>query len=126
MRRLLLDTHVVLWWLSDDQRLGQEARRLIANPGNHVAVSAASVWEMAIKSSIGKLSVPDGLEEAILVCGFKPLSITLEHAARVGDLPLLHRDPFDRMLIAQAQLEGLDLLTADAGLRAYSVKVVVA
>ena len=126
MRRLLLDTHVVLWWLSDDQRLGQEARRLIANPGNHVAVSAASVWEMAIKSSIGKLSVPDGVEEAILECGFKPLAITMEHAARVGELPLLHRDPFDRMLIAQAQLEGLDLLTADAGLRAYAVKVVVA
>lgn len=126
MRRLLLDTHVVLWWLSDDQRLGQEARRLIANPGNHVAVSAASVWEMAIRSSIGKLSVPDGLEEAILECGFKPLAITMEHAARVGELPLLHRDPFDRMLIAQAQLEGLDLLTADAGLRAYAVKVVVA
>ena len=126
MRRLLLDTHVVLWWLSDDQRLGQEARRLIANPGNHVAVSAASVWEMAIKSLIGKLSAPDGLEEAILECGFKPLAITMEHAARVGELPLLHRDPFDRMLIAQAQLEGFDLLTADTGLRAYSVKVVVA
>lgn len=126
MRRLLLDTHVVLWWLSDDQRLGHEARRLIANPGNHVAASAASVWEMAVKSSIGKLSVPDGLEEAILECGFKPLAITMEHAARVGELPLLHRDPFDRMLIAQAQLEGLELLTADAGLRAYAVKVVVA
>ncbi len=126
MRRLLLDTHVVLWWLSDDQRLGHEARRLIANPGNHVAVSAASVWEMAIRSSIGKLSVPDGLEEAILECGFKPLAITMEHAARVGELPLLHRDPFDRMLIAQAQIEGLELLTADAGLRAYAVTVVVA
>ena len=126
MTRLLLDTHVVFWWLSDDQRLGQEARRLIANPGNHVAVSAAGVWEIALKSSIRKLSVPDGLEEAILECGFKPLAITMEHAARVGELPLLHRDPFGRMLIAQAQLEGLDLLTADAGLRAYGVKVVVA
>ena len=126
MRRLLLDTHVVLWWLFDDQRFGQEARRLIANPGSHVAVSAASVWEMAIKSSIGKLSVPDGLEEAILECGFKPLAITMEHAARIGELPLLNGDPVDRMLIAQAQLERLDLLTADAGLRAYAVKVVVA
>lgn len=126
MRRLLLNTHVVLWWLSDDQRLGQESRRQIANPGNRVAASAASAWEMAVKSSIGKLSVPDGVEGAILECGFKPLAITMEHAARVGELPLLHRDSFDRMLIAQAQLGGLDLLTADAGLRAYAVKVVVA
>lgn len=125
MRRLLLDTHVVLWWLSDDQRLGDEARRLIANPANHVAVSAASVWEMAIKSSIGKLSVPDGVEKAILACGFAPLATTIEHATRVGELPLHHRDPFDRMLIAQAQLEGLELLTADGRLGEYSVRVVV-
>ena len=124
MRRLLLDTHVVLWWLADDQRLGEEARRLIANPGNHVAVSAASVWEMAIKSSIGKLSVPDDVGSAVLACGFVPLPVTIEHAARIGELPLHHRDPFDRMLIAQAQLEDLDLLTADGGLAEYSVKVV--
>ncbi|MDE0675579.1 MAG: type II toxin-antitoxin system VapC family toxin [Acidimicrobiia bacterium] len=125
MRRLLLDTHVVLWWLSDDQRLDEGARRLIANPANHAAVSAASVWEMAIKSSIGKLSAPDGVEKAILACGFAPLAITIEHAARVGELPLHHRDPFDRMLIAQAQLEGLELLTADGRLGEYSVRVVV-
>ena len=107
--------------MSDDQRLGEEARRLIANPGNYVAVSAASVWEMAIKSSIGKLSVPDEVGQAILACGFAPLAITIEHAARVGELPLHHRDPFDRMLVAQAQLEGLELLTADAGLGDYRV-----
>ena len=125
MRRLLLDTHVVLWWLADDQRLGEEARLLIANPGNYVAVSAASVWEMAIKSSIGKLSVPDDVGKAILACGFAPLAITIEHSARVGELPLHHRDHFDRMLVAQAQLEGLELLTADAGLGDYRVKLVV-
>ncbi|MDE0231727.1 MAG: type II toxin-antitoxin system VapC family toxin [bacterium] len=125
MRRLLLDTHVVLWWLSDDQRLGQEARRLIANPGHYVAVSAVSVWEMAIKSSIGKLTVPDDVGEAILASGFAPLAVTIEHAARVGELPLHHRDPFDRMLVAQAQVEGLELLTADAGLGDYRVELVV-
>lgn len=126
MTRLLLDTHVVLWWLSDDDRLSESARRLIANPGNHVAVSAASVWEMAIKSSIGKLSMPDDAGKAILDCGFAPLAITMEHAARVAELPLHHRDPFDRMLVAQAQLEGLDLVTAEAGLGKYLVNVVVA
>jgi len=125
VRRLLLDTHVVLWWLSDDQRLGQEARRLIANPGHYVAVSAVSVWEMAIKSSIGKLTVPDDVGEAILASGFAPLAVTIEHAARVGELPLHHRDPFDRMLVAQAQVEGLELLTADAGLGDYRVELVV-
>ena len=125
MRRLLLDTHVVLWWLSDDQRLGEEARRLIANPGHYVAVSAVSVWEMAIKSSIGKLTVPDDVGEAILASGFAPLAVTIEHAARVGELPWHHRDPFDRMLVAQAQVEGLELLTADAGLGDYRVELVV-
>lgn len=125
MRRLLLDTHVVLWWLSDDRRLGAQARRLIANSGNHVAVSAASVWEMAIKSSIGKLSVPDDVTGAVVDCGFAPLAITMEHAARVGELPLVHRDPFDRMLIAQAQVERLELITGDAGLGEYQVNLTI-
>ncbi len=125
MRRLLLDTHVVLWWLSDDRRLGAQARRLIANAGNHVAVSAASVWEMAIKSCIGKLSVPDDVTGAVVDCGFAPLAITMEHAARVGELPLVHRDPFDRMLIAQAQVERLELITRDAGLGEYQVNLTI-
>ena len=125
MRRLLLDTHVVLWWLSDDRRLGAQARRLIANSGNHVAVSAASVWEMAIKSCIGKLSVPDDVTGAVVDCGFAPLAITMEHAARVGELPLVHRDPFDRMLIAQAQVERLELITRDAGLGEYRVNLTI-
>lgn len=116
---------MVLWWLSDDQSLGEEARRLIANPGNYVAVSAASVWEMAIKSSLGKLSAPDEVDQAILACGFTPLAITIEHAVRVGELPLHHRDPFDRMLIAQARTEGLELLTADGRLEEYPVRVVL-
>ena len=125
MRRLLLDTHVVLWWLSDDRRLGEEARHLIANPGNYVAVSAASVWEMAIKSSIGKLSVPANVTGAVLDCGFAPLGISMEHAAQVGELPLVHRDPFDRMLIAQAQMEKLELMTRDTGLGEYQVNLII-
>lgn len=126
MRRFLLDTQVVLWWLSDHPRLGEGARRMIANPGNFVAVSAASVWEMAVKSSIGKLSVPDDVGQALTDCGFTPLPITMEHAARVGELPLLHRDPFDRMLVAQAQLEGLDLISSDVRLGDYQVNLVIA
>lgn len=116
---------MVLWWLSDDRRLGAQARRLIANSGNHVAVSAASVWEMAIKSSLGKLSVPDDVTGAVVDCGFAPLAITMEHAARVGELPLVHRDPFDRMLIAQAQVERLELITGDAGLGEYQVNLTI-
>lgn len=80
---------------------------------------------MAIRSSIGKLSVPGDAETAILACGFAPLAITVGYSARVGELPLHHMDPFDRMLVAQAQLEGLELLTADAGLGDYRVKLVV-
>ena len=126
MRRVLLDTHVVLWWLSDDPRLGLEARRLIASPDNHVFVSAASVWEMAIKSSIGKLSIPDNVERAVLDCGFVPLEITMEHAAVAGQLPPLHKDPFDRMLVAQAQTEGLELITLDRRLGGYGITTIFA
>ncbi len=117
---------MVLWWLSDDRRLGQTARRLIASPDNYVAVSAVSIWEMAIKSSIGKLSVPDGAEQVLRDCGFALLAITVEHAARVGELPWLHRDPFDHMLVAQALMEDLELVTCDRDLAEYQVEIVSA
>ena len=126
MKRLLLDTHVILWWLSDDEKLGENARRLIADPQNDVVVSAASVWEMAIKVSIGKLSIPADVEQAILDCGFFPLAVTIEHAVRAGELPLLHRDPFDRMLVTQAQVERLELVTRDARFDDYQVSVIAA
>ena len=126
MRRLLLDTHALLWWLSDDPTLRTEARSLINDRDNHVAVSAATVWEIAIKTSKGKLRAPDQLERAVLDAGLSPLVVTLSHAERAGKLPRLHNDPFDRLLVAQAQTEHLEILTRDPRLRAYDVRLVAA
>lgn len=120
--RLLLDTHTLLWWLAD-RRLGQEARERIADPDTLVAVSAASVWEAAIKASLGKLRVPGSLADAVADNGFEALPISLRHAASAGALPPHHRDPFDRMLIAQAVAEGLTIVTRDAAFNAYEVAV---
>ena len=124
MRKLLLDTHTFLWWLQDSPRLGAEARALIAEPRNEIYVSAASLWEISIKKSLGKLQAPDGLDSAVEKEGFAPLAISLFHAERAGALAPLHRDPFDRMLVAQSQAEGLDILSADSELSRYGVKVI--
>lgn len=121
--KLLLDTHAVLWWLAD-RELNDEARELIAAPENLVFVSAASVWEMAIKRSLGKLRTGDDLSAAIDDAGFEPLPITFEHAETAGALPAHHNDPFDRMLIAQAQLLGGAIVTRDAAFEAYPVDVI--
>jgi PIN domain nuclease of toxin-antitoxin system len=120
--RLLLDTHVLLWWLADDPALGERAARAIEREPE-VFVSAASVWEIAIKKAIGRLDAPDDLVETVGASGFLPLPIGLAHADRAGSLPPHHADPFDRMLVAQAQLEGLTLVTADARLPAYDVRL---
>ena len=121
-RRLLLDTHVWLWWQSGDPRLGQETRELLQQ-ASEVRFSAASVWEMAIKSSIGKLTLPPNADVAseLAHSGFRALPVEIVHAEAVRHLPLLHRDPFDRMLVAQAQVEGLTLVTGDVALAAYDV-----
>lgn len=124
MRRLLIDTHVLLWWLVDDPSLGVTARSLIREPRNFIHVSAASLWEIAIKRSLGKLRAPEGMNGLIEQEGFLPLDISLFHGERAGDLPLLHRDPFDRMLVAQAQAEGLDIITADSRIGQYGVRTV--
>jgi len=119
---LLLDTHVVLWWLVDDASLSDDVKaRLDDDPD--VYVSSATVWEVAIKESIGKLTGPDDLPEEIARSGFRQLSISFEHAATAGRLPLLHRDPFDRMLVAQARCEGLTLVTRDPQIRRYEVDI---
>ena len=122
MRRLLLDTHALLWWLADDARLGPQARSLIADAHNEVCVSAASLWEISIKKALGKLTAPDGLDSIVEQEGFSKLPITLFHAEQSGALPALHRDPFDRMLVSQAQSEGLEILTWDAALSQYGVR----
>ena len=118
---LLLDTHVVLWWLSDDPTLAVEIKdRLDHEPD--VYISPATIWEIAIKQSIGKLDKPADLPERVRDSGFRQLNITAEHGIVAGRLPLIHRDPFDRMLIAQARVEHLTLVTRDAEIPKYDVE----
>ncbi len=110
---LLLDTHVLLWWLDDPQFLSNAARDAIADGKNTVYISAAVAWEIAIKRSLGKLDAPDDLEAAMAVNRFLPLPVTIPHALAVHELPNHHRDPFDRLLIAQARHEGFRLASRD-------------
>jgi PIN domain nuclease of toxin-antitoxin system len=119
---LLLDTHTVLWWLAGDP-LAPEAAERIADPRRLVVLSAASVWEIAIKSAAGKLRADDDLIGHLEASGFEPLPISWHHAERAGSLPPHHRDPFDRMLIAQAQIEGLTIVSRDRAFAAYDVAV---
>lgn len=119
--RLLLDTHMLLWWLSDDERLSSAHRDLIADASNTVFVSAMTVAEITIKSSIGKLDAPANLLPTLEAGGFDELAFDSQHADRLRTLPWHHRDPFDRMLIAQAIAEGLTLLSADAQFAAYDI-----
>jgi PIN domain nuclease of toxin-antitoxin system len=121
--RLLVDTHALLWWLADDPGLSPAARDTIAERTNEPLVSTASVWEIAIKRSLGKLEVPDDLPDRISENGFDWLAVAPQHAWQVGELPAHHRDPFDRLLIAQALVEGLPVVTADARFGAYGVEV---
>ena len=122
MTRLLVDTHAVLWWLADDPALPPSARELIADPENEPLVSAASVWEIAIKRSLGKLHVPDDLPATIVAEGFTWLELTARNAWEVRALPMHHRDPFDRVLIAQALAERIPVVTGDARFAAYGVE----
>ena len=117
---LLLDTHVILWWL-DGTGLSDGTVERIADPNEVVVVSAASIWEAAIKAALGKLDMPEGLADAVVDEGFEPLPITFAHAERVGALPAHHRDPYDRMLVAQALLEGLTIVTHDPAFEPYGV-----
>lgn len=118
---LLLDTHVLLWALTDDERLRPEARSVISDGRNVVHVSAVSAWEITIKRALGKLRAPDDLAEQLGNAGFEGLDVTVEHALAVGALPDLHRDPFDRLLIAQARVASLTLVTNDAQVQRYDV-----
>ena len=121
---MLLDTHAALWWLEGDVRFGSAAAELLADETNQVLLSAAVVWEVAIKRSLRKLEAPDGLAETLLGVGVRPLPISVEHAAVVEQLPWHHRDPFDRMLIAQAGVERASLVSGEKAMRAYDVAVV--
>lgn len=122
--KLLLDTHAALWWLADDARVGREAARHLADDTNQVLLSAVVVWEVAIKRSLGKLEAPTDLVPTFLGAGAQPLPVTLDHAATVEELPWHHRDPFDRLLVAQARVEGAALVSGEDPLRHYDVSVV--
>lgn len=121
--RLLLETHVLLWALSDPERLDERTRADLVDGRNTVLVSAASIWEIAIKRSLGKSSAPSDLLTTLTETGFGSLSITAEHAVVAGGSPLHHRDPFDRMLVAQARVDDLRLVTADERFRVYDIDV---
>jgi len=122
VKRLLLDTHVFLWWLADDPALAERARGALADPGNDVFVSAVSGWEISIKRALGKLEAPESLDEFVEAAGFLHLPVTFFHGEQAGQLPMHHRDPFDRMLIAQSQAEGMVLVTADERIRQYGIR----
>lgn len=120
--RLLLDTHIYLWWLLDSPRIPERAAEVIARPSTIVCVSAASIWEASIKSSLGRLDL-DGIDliAEVAANGFFELAVSGAHGWSAGRLPLLHRDPFDRVLVAQAQHEQLILVTDDEVLAGYDV-----
>ena len=125
--RVLLDTHALLWWLSDDPALGKKARTQIAEPENVILVSAASLWEVAIKQGLGKVEADIAeIEKALAAQGMVRLGIDADHLVELVSLPPLHRDPFDRMLVAQARAEDIPLMTADAHIAAYSVDRIAA
>jgi PIN domain nuclease of toxin-antitoxin system len=123
--RLLLDTHVLLWWLADE-RLSAQARQAIGDADNTAFVSAASAWEISIKKALGKLTAPDDVEQQVESGGFLPLPITIGHGVAAGELDRHHDDPFDRMLIAQARAEGLTIVTRDRVFSDYGVSLLAA
>jgi PIN domain nuclease of toxin-antitoxin system len=124
--RLLLDTHVLLWWLKGDEVLSPEALSAISSPASTVYVSAVSIWEASIKRSLGRLEAPSDLAEWVTKAGFIEIPIVVHHAEHAGSLPPHHLDPFDRMLIAQAVLEGLTIVTRDPAFAAYDVPLLPA
>jgi PIN domain nuclease of toxin-antitoxin system len=122
---LLLDTHVVLWWLADDPSLSEETKDKLDHEPD-VWVSAVTIWEIAIKQALGKIDAPADLPERVRDSGFRELPIGFAHALAAGRLPMIHRDPFDRMLVAQASCEDLTLVTRDPFCQKYDVAILPA
>ena len=122
--RLLIDSHAFLWWSGASAVLSRAARDAIADPANEVLISVAALWELMIKQSLGKLTLPADIEAMVAGQGFSVLAITFDHLCRIGTLPRLHRDPFDRMMIAQALAEGIPIATGDRVFTTYGVQVV--
>jgi len=121
--KLLVDTHALIWWLRDDPKLGANSRRALDDAQTIVYVSAASAWEIAIKHALGKLPIGDDLAEQLAQAGFIELPISIADGLTAGALPRIHADPFDRMIIAQAQRLGLTVVTDDAKIDRYDIDV---
>lgn len=121
--RLLVDTHALLWWREDSPQLSQRARREIADSNNEICVSVATLWEIILKRSAGKLNFPDDLQQILQEESFALIPIGLQHLRTIERLPFLHKDPFDRMLVAQAIAEGMPLITNDRALTRYGAAV---
>jgi PIN domain nuclease of toxin-antitoxin system len=126
--KVMLDTHTFLWWNLDDSLLSARAKAAIADGENEVFLSAASAWEIAIKTARGRLILPESPAEYIpsrmMANRFLSLPVQISHAARVYELPLLHNDPFDRLLIAQSQLESIPLISGDKEIQLYDVEII--
>jgi len=125
---VLLDTHVLIWWIENSRRLGWRTKAMIQDNNTTIWISAVAIWEISIKAAIDRLDVQPGfvdeLPQEMELSGFRPLPVTFEHAFGVRHLPLHHADPFDRMLVAQAQCERLTILTTDPKLRMYDIPTV--
>jgi PIN domain nuclease of toxin-antitoxin system len=124
MTRILLDTHILLWWMQGSAKLSLRSRKLIADPGNVIFVSAASIWEMRIKHGLGKLDLPANFGDALAQLAFEELTVSIAHTNELSRLPKLHQDPFDRILISQARVEKLVLLSADKAVVEYGAPVI--
>jgi PIN domain nuclease of toxin-antitoxin system len=122
--KLLLDTHVLIWWPSDARKLSQTEIDIITDSDNLIFVSAATAWEIAVKKMIGKLEAPDDLPAALAVNNFLELPITIEHSQKLYQLPLHHNDPFDRIMVAQAISEDLTFMTRDTKIALYDIKII--
>jgi PIN domain nuclease of toxin-antitoxin system len=126
--RYLLDTHTFLWWNMDDVQLSLLAKEIISDSNNEIFFSAASAWEIAIKTARGRLTLPEDpmhfISNRLSLHGFQALPVQIHHAVQVYKLPLHHADPFDRLLIAQSQIESLPLISADVNIRRYELEVI--
>lgn len=120
---LLLDTHVLLWWLDDPTLLSEQALTSIKDTKNEIVVSVVSAWEIAIKKALGKLEAPNNLKQIVKDAGFTIMSINYEHVWQVKDLPFHHDDPFDRLLVSQTKVEKLMFVTRDSRLRTYNIPI---
>ena len=126
--KVLLDTHAFLWWITEDQRLSERAREVISDGGNELFFSVASGWEIAIKAGLGRIEIPKPIARFLMdqlrLNRIEVLAIQLSHALCIYELPLHHRDPFDRMLVCQARVEKMPILTSDAAFAGYDLEVV--